>query len=305
MFLFESIPWYSAIMWFVVLGGLMLVNEIARLNKWFSLAIFLVLPIVLTFTVWPKTAGSDSSVGNWFHWAKVYSCLAGALGFLFLRFIKKLQTNKLALFFPAFILAVNIMEAVAREFQFYACNGNIDGVTYLVGPWNIMNAVAGILSIITISGWTGIIISKDKHSDMVWPDMMWFWVIAYDLWNFAYIYNCIPHRAFYAGAALLISATLPAFMIKKGAWLQHRAQTLAIWMMFIMCFSRYFDKGTFAVGASNDPAAFMFISILAIGSNIAVFIYHFYKVFKYKRNPITTEVHSDLAAFQKIAAENQ
>ena len=135
--------------------------------------------------------------------------------------------------------------------------------------------------------------------------MLWFWIIAYDLWNFAYIYNCIPHRAFYAGAALLISCTIPAFLIKKGAWLQHRAQTLAIWMMFIMCFSAYFDSGTFAVAASNRPAAFMFVSILSLGSNVAVFVYHFYKVFRYKRNPCTTVVHPDLASFRTVLAENK
>ena len=57
MFLFESIPWYAALMWFAVLGALILVNEITRLNKWVSIAVYLVLPIILTFTVWPNTAG--------------------------------------------------------------------------------------------------------------------------------------------------------------------------------------------------------------------------------------------------------
>ena len=41
MFLYQSIPWYTVLMWFAVLGGLILVNELARINKWFSLAIFL------------------------------------------------------------------------------------------------------------------------------------------------------------------------------------------------------------------------------------------------------------------------
>ena len=91
--MFASIPWYSALMWFVVLGGLILVNELARLNKWFALAIFLVLPAVLPFTVWNHTAGAGSSVGDWFHWAKVYSALAGCLGFLALRNIKGWSSN--------------------------------------------------------------------------------------------------------------------------------------------------------------------------------------------------------------------
>ncbi|MBI4927326.1 MAG: hypothetical protein HY835_06145, partial [Anaerolineae bacterium] len=158
MFLFEPLPWYSILMWFVVLGGLILVNELARLNKWFSLAIFLVLPAVLTFTVWPRTAAPGSSVGTWFHWAKVYSALAGCLGFLAIRNIKGWGTNKYALLFPPFILALNILEAVVREFQIVGVNGIVDGVTIIGGPWNIMNGIAGLINIITITGWMGIFI---------------------------------------------------------------------------------------------------------------------------------------------------
>ncbi len=78
-----------------------------------------------------------------------------------------------------------------------------------------MNGLAGILSIVTISGWYGIFIGKDKNKDMLWPDQLWFWIIAYDLWNFAYVYNCIPDHSFYSGAVLLLSCTIPAFFIKK------------------------------------------------------------------------------------------
>jgi len=300
MFLFESIPWYSAIMWFVVLGGLIGLNELARLNKWISLGLFLVLPIILTIFVWPKTAGEGTSVGTWFHWAKVYSALAGCLGFLAIRHIKGAANNKWVLFFPAFILAINIMEAVVRDFQCYSFNGLIDGVVIIGGPWNIMNGIAGILNIITISGWIGITIGRDKKKDMLWADMLWFWIIAYDLWNFAYVYNCVSDHAFYAGAALLISCTIPAFFIKRGAWLQHRAQTLGFWMMFVMSFPTFVDTSKFAIKSSHNETALFVISFLALASNVAVFIYHFGKVIKYKRNPIRTEVHSDLAAFKEV-----
>jgi len=305
MFLFEPIPWYSALMWFAVLGGLMLVNELTRASKWISLLIYLALPILLTFTVWPNTAGPDSSVGTWFHWAKVYSALAGCLGFLALRFIKGAANNKYLLLFPPFILALNIMEAVIRDFQCYGFDGIVNGVMIIGGPWNIMNGIAGILNIITISGWMGIFIGKDKHKDMLWPDMLWFWVIAYDLWNFAYVYNCVSDHSFYAGAALLISCTIPAFFIKKGAWLQHRAQTLAIWMMFVMCFPTFVDTSMFAVKSSHSVAALWVVSGLALASNVAVFGYHFYKVFKYKRNPFKVEVHPDLEGYQLVVAENK
>jgi hypothetical protein len=303
MFLFQPIPWYSILMWFVVLGGLILVNELARLNKWFSLAIFVVVPVVLTITVWPTTAAPGTSVGTWFHWAKVYSALAGSLGFLAIRNFKGWSTNKWALMFPPFILAFNILEAVVRDFQCFGINGLNDGVITIGGPWNIMNGIAGLINIITITGWMGIFIGKDNKKDMLWPDMLWFWVIAYDLWNFAYVYNCVSDHAFYAGAALLISCTIPAFIIRKGAWLQHRAQTLAIWMMFVMTFPSFVDTSMFAVKSSHNPVALWVVSGLALASNVGVLVYEIYKIAKTKRNPCKEEIYTDLPAYQQVASE--
>ncbi len=301
MFLFEVIPWYSALMWFVVLAGLIVMNELARLNKWVSLLIFLVLPIVLTFTVWIYTAVPGSSVGTWFHWAKVYSSLAGCLGFLAIRNIKSWGTNKYALLFPPFILAVNILEAVVRDFQAFSFNGLVDGVMIIGGPWNIMNGIAGLINIITITGWMGIFIGRDHKKDMLWPDMLWFWIIAYDLWNFAYVYNCVSDHAFYAGAALLISCTIPAFFIKKGAWLQHRAQTLGVWMMFVMTFPSFVDTSVFAVKSSHNTTALFVVSALALAANLAVLVYEVYKIIKTKRNPLKEEIYTDLAAYKQVA----
>ncbi len=305
MALFASIPWYSALMWFVVLGGLILLNELARLNKWVALAFFLVLPAVLPFTVWNKTAGEGSSVGDWFHWVKVYSSLAGCLGFLALRFIKGLDKNKYALMFPPLILAINIMEAVVRDFQCFGINGLVDGIYTIGGPWNIMNGVAGIINIITITGWMGIFIGKDKKHDMLWPDMLWFWIIAYDLWNFAYVYNCVSDHAFYAGAALLISCTIPAFFIKKGAWLQHRAQTLAFWMMFVMTVPGFVDTSMFAVKSSHNIGALWLVSSLALAANVAVLVYEIIKIVRTKRNPLKEEIYTDLPAYQAVVKANK
>ncbi|HCS40521.1 MAG: DUF5692 family protein [Anaerolineaceae bacterium] len=305
MFLFEAIPWYSILMWFAVLAGLMLVNELARINKWFALVLFVAVPAILTFTVWPRTAAPGSSVGTWFHWAKVYSALAGSLGFLAIRNLKGWSTNKWALMFPPFILAVNILEAVVRDFQSVGIKGFVDGVFTIGGPWNIMNGIAGLINIITITGWMGIIISKDKKKDMVWPDMLWFWVIAYDIWNFAYVYNCVSDHAFYAGAALLISCTIPAFFIKKGAWLQHRAQTLAIWMMFVMTVPSFVDTSMFAVKSSHNPTVLWMVSALSLAANVGVLVYEIIRIVKTKRNPLKEEMYTDLAAYKQIKTANQ
>lgn len=292
-------------MGFAVLAGLMLFNELARSNKWIALALFLVLPSYLAIAVWPKTAGPGTSVGTWFDYAKVYSVLTITLIIMGIRYIKGWANNKYLLFIPALLLAINILEAVIRDFQCYNLNGFVDGVVITGGPWNIMNGIAGILNILAISGWAGIAISKGKKRDLIWADQLWFWIIAYDLWNFAYVYNCLGDHAFYAGAILLLSCTIPAFFIKKGAWLQHRAHTLSVWMMFAMTFPSFIDTSRFAVKASQNTNVLFTISALALVANIALVIYHFHKIIKCKRNPLKQEVYIDNEDYAKIALDKR
>lgn len=312
MFLFEAITFEQAAMWFLVLFALIGANELARRSKWIGLLCFLVVPIFLTIFVWPTTAGAGSSTGTWFHWVKVYSALAGCLGFMAIRFVKwtgkdgkvhHLYEKKWALCFPPLILAINIMEAVIRDFQVYSMYGLVDGVFMVGGSWNIMNGIAGILNLLTICGWFGIFISKDKDKDMMWPDMIWPWIIAYDLWNFAYVYNCVGDHSFYAGAALLISCTIPAFVLKKGAWLQHRAQTLAFWMMFTMAVPSFVETSEFAVQSSHNPTALFIVSALALASNIAVVGLQIHKIRKNKANPLKDEIYIDTKAYKEVVAE--
>jgi hypothetical protein len=294
-------------MWLAVLIGLVLLNELGRANKWTGIAMFIVLPLVLTFALWPTTTtAAGSSVNDWFHWAKVYSALAGCIGFMAIRYIPALQKNKIALCFPPLILGINILEAVTRDFQIsqYTNLQMIDGMNVLGGPWNIMNGIAGILNIVTITGWMGIRAGKGKSRDMLWPDQLWFWIIAYDLWNFAYTYNCIPDHSFYAGLALLLSCTIPAFVIKKGAWLQHRAQTLAIWCMFAMSWPAFIDTSKFAVKSSHNGTALFIVSALALASNVAVLIYEILKIAKTKRNPLKEEIYTDLPGYKAVVEKN-
>ncbi len=306
MFLFESIPWYAWVAWFVVLGALIGLNEITRRWRGAAWAMFIALPIILTIFVWPTTAGAGSSTGSWFHWVKVYSALAGVLGFMALRYHPKLAANKWALAFPPAILALNILEACIRDFQVGAMNvdGVVDGVRMISGSWNWMNGVAGLLNLITICGWAGIIISRAPSRDMVWPDMMWFWIIAYDLWNFAYVYNCVGDHSFYAGAALLISCTIPAFFIKKGAWLQHRASTLALWMMFTMAVPAFVTDSAFAVQSSNDPRALFAVSLVALVANVAVFVWQLRTIIVRKLNPLKDELYDDTARHREVLEAN-
>lgn len=321
MFTFNYEAGASAIMvwlvWIMVFVVLFMANEFSRRYNVIGFLCFIVLPVILS-VLW-FTVLKDTTYTDWFHLAKVYSSTAGCIGFWCIRHVQgtnkktgkswRLSDNKLALCFPPLILAINIMEAVARDLQigFTYPQGGIlvdDAMYVLGGPWNFMNAAAGILNIITITGWFGICIrkvtKKDGSKDMLWPDMLWFWIIAYDLWNFAYTYNCLPGHAWYCGFALLLAPTVCSFTIGKGAWLQHRAQTLALWCMFAQTFPAFIDEGAFAVASTYNKAPLFFWSFAALTANIIVCIYMIYKVIKTKRNPYTSELYIGLKAYKDI-----
>jgi len=67
MFLFQPLNHEQIIMWFIILLGLIVINELTRRSKYVGIFVFIILPIFLTIFLWPKTAGKDSSVGTWFH----------------------------------------------------------------------------------------------------------------------------------------------------------------------------------------------------------------------------------------------
>ena len=198
-----------------VLFGLMLLNELCRHSKYANYIIWFVLPIALI----PLFA--SYGVTYWFKWVKLYSVVGAAALFTLIRFTK-VGDMKWARFGAAAFLAINISEAVLQDFSM----GNIA---------NILNAIGGILSIVTLAGWAKIHADKSKQKDMVWPAMTTFWIIAYDIWNIVFVYLNFPGSAT-AQAMVLIAATLPSLFIKKGTWLQARAFTLAgSFMYYFMC----------------------------------------------------------------------
>ena len=305
--------------WLFILFALMAFNELGRSKPWAGITLFGIVPLLLTIFVWPTTAapGNEYGTGTWFNWVKTYSALAGCLGFMALRYIKwtgkdgqvhHLYEKKWALCFPPLILAVNIAEAVLRDFQVFSfglwTGGAVENLWTISGPWNIMNGIAGILNIVTICGWLGIFVSKDKTRDMIWPDMIWPWIIAYDLWNFAYTYNCISDHSAYCGLALLLSCTIPTFFIKRGAWLQHRAQTLGLWIMFIMTVPQFADRIA-PIPTTHNPAAFFIVSAIALAFNIGVAVYQLVRIRRAKLNPMRDELYSDTKPYQQVVAENR
>ncbi|QPL05502.1 MULTISPECIES: DUF5692 family protein [Actinomyces] len=304
------------LVWILVFAALFGFNEVTRRFKWVGFAAFVALPLVLS-VLW-FTVLSETTYTDWFHLAKVYSATAGCIGFWCIRYLQgtrkdgttwRLADNRLALSFPPFILALNICEAVARDIQVglqYVGGGTADGMWVVGGPWNYMNAAAGVLNIITITGWMGIVVRRkvkgDGSRDMLWPDMLWFWIIAYDLWNFAYTYNCLPGHAWYCGFALLLAPTLCSFTLGKGAWLQHRAHTLALWCMFAQTVPAFIDEGAFHVSSTYSTTSLTLVSAAALLCNVLVAAYMALKVVRTRKNPYTGELYGDLAAQREVKA---
>jgi len=305
MFFFENYTVLNVISAIGLSVALFLLNEATRRSKSLSILLYILIPILFTLFVWPKTGGSGTVSGNWFAWIKTYSALAGVIGFMALRYLPKLQKNKFMLTFPALILAVNIFEAVLRDFQVSKLNGVLENGLYLQGGiWNILNGIAGILSILTITGWVGIRVSKNKYKDMVWPDMQWFYVVAYCIWNISYVYNCIPNRSFYAGLILLSLSLISGLVTSKGVWLQHRAQILATFAMFTLTFPSYSMTPYFDITSTLQTTPMLILSVLSLLSNALVFAYQMYRIIKTKRNPLTEELYKGLSTHSTILESN-
>ena len=305
--------------WLFILFALMAFNELGRSKPWAGITLFGIVPLVLTIFVWPTTAapGNEYGTGTWFNWVKTYSALAGCLGFMALRFVSwtgkdgqthHLYEKKWALCFSPLILAINIAEAVLRDFQVFSFGlwggGTVENLWTISGPWNIMNGVAGILNIITICGWLGIFVSRDKTRDMIWPDMIWPWIIAYDLWNFAYTYNCISDHSAYCGLALLLSCTIPTLFIKRGALLQLRAQTLGLWIMFIMTVPQFADRIA-PIPTTHNPTAFFIVSAVALAFNAGVAVYQLLQIKRRSLNPLYDEIYTHTRPYKAVVDENR
>ncbi len=293
MFFFESISWYSGIMWLVVLGMLIGLNELVRRSKWTSIAMFMILPAILT-VIW--IARGKNEITSWFTQVKAYSALTGSIICFVIRFTDYHKRHKWYLALIPVILAINILEAVVREFQvgLAGFNGMVDGMYYISGGWNYINAAAGLLNILLICGWSGIYATTGKHKDMVWPDQTLLYIIAYALWNIAYVYSCAPGNAFYSGVALNIAPIIPAVFWAKGTWLQNRAHTLSFWMMWVMTFPYFFAIGSsFNARVSYNPAANWVLALAALTIHGILAGKQVYRIVKHRLNPLKDEIWTD------------
>ncbi len=182
---------YQLLAWVAVFVGLVLLNEIARRSKAGGVLCFIVVPAVLTVyfiaIAIGAAKGQDWALNNqthvyqnsWFHYAKLYAATIGCIGFMFLKYKWGIGKKEWFKVFPFLIVAINILIAVASDFE-SAIKGGIAGgwwyssenVWIYGGWWNWVNGIAGLINIFCMTGWWGIYSSKDEK-DMLWPDMTW------------------------------------------------------------------------------------------------------------------------------------
>ena len=305
MFFFTGYTTANLIALVLLVAVLMLLNEITRRSKTASAVMYGAVPAVLLILIALDVVGSPSSK-TWFGTVKTFSALLGVWGFLLIRHTK-LGNTKFSVIFPVAILGINIAEAVYRDIEvflnFKTLTVDEAGLSLLGGYWNLFNAAAGVLLLLTMTGFMGIRVAKTKSRDMVWPDQLWFWIVAYDVWNAAYCYNCISTRSMYAGMALLASCTLAGAFLKRGIWLQHRAQTLALFGMFSLAVD-YQALPAFSIDATYNPQAWGVLSVAAFLVNLLVFLHMVRTVRRTHRNPYTGELYTQTKAYQKNLRAN-
>ena len=304
-FFYEGLNVQSFLALVAFIAAFLFLNEISRRSIKVSMLMYVLLPVLLAIGIFFGPLGSPTGK-TWFGWVKVVSALIGVYGFLLIRFTK-LGTKKFAAVFPAAILSINIAEAVFRELQIFVTYKTLTvdagGIVVQGGPWNILNAIAGVFTIITLTGFVGIRVSKDKSRDMIWPDMTWPYVIGYTLWNYTYVYNGISNRSLYAGFGILTAAVIAEYFFKRGAWLQHRAQILSLYAMFSLSVD-FQTASFFKVMPTYSTGALMSLSVLSFVFNLGVFFFMVYTVRQRKVNPIRQELYVHTDAYKKTLTAN-
>ena len=322
--------------WVLVFAGLVFANEFARRSKMGGIICFIVVPAILTVYFiaiyvcaaqgmeWALNNPTYVHMTSWFHYAKLYAATAGCIGFMMLKYKWGIGKTDWYKVFPFVIVAINILIAVVSDFESGVRGAmalaeygdcwwlSSENVWLYGGWWNWVNGIAGILNIFCMTGWWGIYSSKDKK-DMLWPDMTWCFIIAYDLWNFEYTYNNLTTHTWYCGLALLLAPTFANALWNKGGWIQNRANTLALWCMFAQVFPLFQDASRFSVipvlyadgimdsavrPTAANPTMQGVVAIIALVANVLCLAFIIKRAKEQKKNPYKNEIFTNQKDFQ-------
>ena len=332
---------YKLLGWLMAFLGLVILNEIGRRTKFGGILIFVAIPLALTIyfiaiyaaaakgAEWALTNPTYVHMNSWFHYAKLYAADCGCIGFMMLKYKWGIGAKEWFKPFPFIIVAINILIAVCSDFE-SAIKGAMcvdgwclssEGVWLYGGWWYVLNGIAGIINIFCMTGWWGIYSSKGRQ-DMLWPDMTWMFILAYDVWNFEYTYLNLPTHSWYCGLALLLAPTFAAAVWNKGGWIQNRANTLAIWCMFAQVVPAFQDYSKFSVlpsvyGDTYDAVGYMdasirpitahpqaqgVIAVASIVTNVVVFAFIIKRSIELKRNPYKNEIWMGTKDYEEAMA---
>ncbi|MPM24317.1 hypothetical protein SDC9_70798 [bioreactor metagenome] len=86
--------------------------------------------------------------------------------------------------------------------------------------------------------------------------------------------------------------------------MQHRAQTLALWIMFIMTVPQFADRIA-PVPTTHNKTAFFVVSLISLIANAALAIYQYSKIRRNKLNPTKDEIYKDTNAYKNVLVENK
>lgn len=207
-------------------------------------------------------------------------------------------------------------QALAANFE--ANHIGIDpatGFRTIGGYWNLLSAAAGLLNIITITGLGKIFVTSESKAvnangkkqvrGLIWVDMVWPWVIAYDLWNHAFLYNALADYTWYCTLALLLACTIPAFTWAKGQWIWFRCFTLMFWIAANNLLPELLVKPSEMTNfATMNPVANIVCAWAALIFNLGLFVYWLYKIVAKKRHPLTGCLYFELSEFRTIVLQH-
>lgn len=204
----------------LLFAGLLAFNELFRRSRVAAILAFVVFPIVMT-PYWLRTVHFD-----WFLWAKLYSVIFGIAVIQSFRFTslgdKPWMTKLLG-----FVLFANILEAVIQD-------------ATSPGLMHTLNALAGVLLIVSMPSTSRI--RTDEHSprDMLW-DMDWTWILGYTLWNWMFV-NMNFNEGSVRHIAILVVPLVATLYSKKAIWLECRAFILGVDLLV-----KFTDESTLAL----------------------------------------------------------
>ncbi|MBN4070030.1 MAG: hypothetical protein COA82_03895 [Alkaliphilus sp.] len=188
--------------------------EIIRRSTWIVFGVFIVAPVV-SIPIWL------SGVSDWFIIAKTYTAVLYLLWTQATRSLQKLNKSKVMLGGIYLLLVINILEAVYRDIQ----------------TGGYVNAAAGVLLCIAIPTIKEISIDKiGKFNDLHW-NMSKLWIVAYTIWNIAFVLGNFPHA--FGMHIVVLGVPLVLGMINPKIWMQVRIITLTTHMMIRIFFSAF------------------------------------------------------------------